>query len=54
MWFATEAAREVISYAFEFLELKRIEVGTFVDNYQSQRVCENLVLSKKELQEVVM
>ena len=36
--FATEAAREVISYAFEFLELKRIEVGTFVDNYQSQRV----------------
>ena len=45
--FATEAAREVISYAFEFLELKRIEVGTFVDNYQSQRVCEKLGFIKE-------
>ena len=40
--YATEAAKEVISYGFEFLDLKRIEAGTFIDNYQSQKVCEKL------------
>lgn len=35
-----EAAEEVIAYAFEFLSLKRLEVGIFVDNIQSKRVCE--------------
>lgn len=45
--FATEAAREVITYGFEFLDLKRIEVGTFVDNYSSQKVCEKLGFIKE-------
>ncbi len=45
--YATEAAQEVISYGFDFLDLKRIEVGTFVDNYQSQRVCEKLGFIKE-------
>ncbi len=45
--YATEAAKEVMAYGFEFLDLKRIEVGTFVDNYQSQRVCEKLGFQKE-------
>ena len=35
-----EATNEIVSYGFEFLSLKRIEVGIFVDNIQSKRVCE--------------
>lgn len=45
--YTTEAAKEVISYGFDYLELKRIEVGTFLDNYQSQRVCEKLGFTKE-------
>ncbi len=45
--YATEAAKEVIAFGFEYLELKRIEVGTFIDNYQSQRVCEKLGFIKE-------
>lgn len=45
--YATEAAREVISFGFDYLDLKRIEVGTFLDNYQSQRVCEKLGFIKE-------
>ena len=42
-----EAALEVISYGFEYLRLKRIEVGVFTDNFQSQRVCEKLEFTKE-------
>lgn len=45
--YATEAAREVVAYGFEYLSLKRIEVGTFIDNYQSQKVCEKLGFIKE-------
>ena len=45
--YATEAAKEVISFGFDYLDLKRIEVGTFLDNYQSQRVCEKLGFIKE-------
>ncbi len=45
--YATEAAQTVIAYGFEFLNLKRIEVGTFIDNFQSQRVCEKLGFIKE-------
>lgn len=40
MGIVPEAANEVISYGFEYLSLKRIEVGIFVNNIQSKRVCE--------------
>lgn len=45
--YATEAATEVITYGFEYLNLKRIEAGTFLDNYSSQRVCEKLGFVKE-------
>lgn len=45
--FATEAAEEVLAYGFEFLDLKRIEAGTFLNNFQSQRVCEKLGFIKE-------
>lgn len=45
--YATEAGKAVIAYGFEILDLKRIEVGTFVDNFQSQRVCEKLGFIKE-------
>lgn len=45
--YATEAAKEVISYGFEFLNLKRIEAGTFLTNIASQRVCEKLGFIKE-------
>lgn len=38
----TEACFKVLDFGFKDLELKRIEAGTFVDNYQSQRVCEKI------------
>lgn len=37
-----EAAECLIDWGFRDLNLKRIEVATFVDNHQSQRVCEKL------------
>jgi ribosomal-protein-alanine N-acetyltransferase len=37
-----EAAFEVISFGFNELNLRRIEVGVFLDNIRSQRVCEKL------------
>ncbi len=42
--YAVEASRAIIEYGFETLNLKRIEATTFVDNYQSKRVCEKLGL----------
>lgn len=42
-----EAVFEVITYGFEYLRLKRIEVGVFTDNYQSQRVCEKIGFVKE-------
>ena len=47
-----EAVLEVLAYGFNYLELKRIEVGVFVDNYQSRRVCEKVGLSMKVLLEM--
>ena len=35
----TEAGLKVLEFGFDSLELKSIEAGTFLDNYQSQRVC---------------
>ena len=48
-----EAALEVISYGFEYLRLKRIEVGVFTDNFQSQRVCEKLGFTKDNRKAIV-
>lgn len=45
--YATEAAKEVIAFGFEYLSLKRIEAGTFLNNFQSQRVCEKLGFVKE-------
>lgn len=42
---AVEASKEVIKVGFEYFGLRRIECTTFVDNYQSQRVCEKLGLT---------
>jgi RimJ/RimL family protein N-acetyltransferase len=42
--YAYEAAKAVISWGFEKLNLKRIECTTFSTNYQSNRVCEKLGL----------
>lgn len=42
-----EAALEVITYGFEYLHLKRIEVGVFPSNAQSIRVCEKLGFIKE-------
>ena len=42
-----EAGVEVLRFGFEFLKLRRIEAGTFLDNYQSQRVCEKLGFKKE-------
>lgn len=45
--FATEAATEVLHFGFNYLDLKRIEAGTFLSNIQSQRVCEKLGFVKE-------
>ena len=42
-----EAGLKVLDYGFSVLELKRIEAGTFIDNFQSQRVCEKLGMIKE-------
>ena len=42
--YAYEAAKAVISWGFNELELKRIECTAFVNNNQSNRVCEKLGL----------
>ena len=42
--YAYEAAKAVISWGFNELELKRIECTAFVNNNQSTRVCEKLGL----------
>lgn len=47
MGLTTEAARAVLEFGFKTLELKRVEVGTFTNNYQSQRVCEKLGFIKE-------
>ena len=39
---AVEASIEFLRWGFEILNLKRIECTSFVNNYQSQRVCEKL------------
>ena len=38
--YVAEAAKAVLKWGFEELELKRIEVNLFVDNYQSERICQ--------------
>jgi ribosomal-protein-alanine N-acetyltransferase len=43
----TEAALKVLDYGFNVLELKRIEAATFLDNFQSQRVCEKIGMIKE-------
>ncbi len=40
-----EAATAVLTWGFKELNLKRIEINLFVDNYQSERVCQKLGLS---------
>ncbi len=40
--YAVEAAMKVLEYGFTYLNLKRIEAKTYVDNYQSRRVCEKI------------
>lgn len=42
-----EAAKAVISFGFNNLNLKRIEVNAFTNNYQSIRVCEKLGFIKE-------
>ncbi len=42
-----EAGLKVLEYGFSTLELKRVEASTFIDNYQSQRVCEKLGMTKE-------
>lgn len=42
-----EAGEAVLEFGFTRLDLKRIEAGTFVDNIQSQRVCEKLGFIKE-------
>lgn len=42
-----EAANCLIDWGFNDLNLKRIEVATFKENYQSQRVCEKLGFQKE-------
>lgn len=37
-----EASQAVLDYAFNVLRIRRLEVGTFVTNHQSIRVCEKL------------
>lgn len=46
----TEAGFKVLEFGFNNLELKRIEAGTFLDNYQSQRVCEKLGMIREGVQ----
>ena len=46
----TEAGFKVLEFGFNNLELKRIEAGTFLDNYQSQRVCEKLGMTREGVQ----
>lgn len=45
--YATEAAKAVVDVGFKILKLKRIEASTYVDNYQSQRVCEKVGFQKE-------
>lgn len=40
--YVAEAGRAILKWGFEELHLKRIEVNLFVDNYQSERVCQKL------------
>lgn len=42
-----EACFKVLEYAFCVLHLKRVEAATFVDNYQSQRVCEKIGMTRE-------
>ena len=42
--YAYEASKELIKWGFETLNLKRIECNQFVENHQSERVCEKLNL----------
>ena len=40
--YAVEASKAVLSWSFISLNLQRVEVGLFPDNYQSERVCQKL------------
>ena len=37
----------MLEFGFEVLQLKRIEAGAFINNYQSQRVCEKILMTKE-------
>ena len=43
--YAYEAAKAIVDWGFDELELKRIECSAFISNNQSNRVCEKLGLS---------
>ncbi len=42
-----EAAKAVIIYGFEILQLKRLQYGYFLFNHRSERVCEKLGFTKE-------
>ncbi len=42
-----EAAKAVIIYGFEILQLKRLQYGYFLFNHRSKRVCEKLGFTKE-------
>lgn len=44
MGIVPEAATALLHWGFEELNLKRIEINLFVDNFQSERVCQKLGL----------
>lgn len=40
--YTVEASKAILKWAFEYLHLKRVQVGLFPDNRQSERVCQKL------------
>ena len=44
MGIVPEAGAALLQWGFKELNLKRIEINLFVDNYQSERVCQKLGL----------
>ncbi|MFK5882992.1 MAG: GNAT family N-acetyltransferase [Candidatus Izemoplasma sp.] len=45
--YVTEASKAIIVYAFEVLNLRRLQYGYFLFNGQSKRVCEKLEFKKE-------
>lgn len=48
--YIVEAAQAVLKWGFEDLKLARIEVGLFLDNHQSERVCQKLHMEYEGIQ----